>query len=42
MMKAAVTTKAGGPSVIKVREVPQPQVKTGWVNPLVLEIIKHI
>jgi NADPH:quinone reductase-like Zn-dependent oxidoreductase len=30
-MKAAVTTKAGEPSVIHVRDVPQPQVRTGWV-----------
>jgi len=30
-MKAAVTTKAGGPSVIEIREVPIPEVKSGWV-----------
>lgn len=30
-MKAAVTTKAGEPSVIKIKEVPTPTVKAGWV-----------
>ncbi|PHN02552.1 zinc-binding alcohol dehydrogenase family protein [Flavilitoribacter nigricans] len=30
-MKAAVTTKAGNPEVIEIREVDKPQVKTGWV-----------
>ncbi len=30
-MKAAVTEKAGPPSVIKVKDVPVPEVKEGWV-----------
>ncbi|MEQ9065046.1 MAG: zinc-binding alcohol dehydrogenase family protein [Vicingaceae bacterium] len=30
-MKAAVTTKAGKPSVIEIKEVPTPTVKDGWV-----------
>ena len=30
-MKAAVTTKAGNPEVIQIQEVPQPEVKSGWV-----------
>lgn len=30
-MKAAVTTKAGKPNVIKIQEVTQPVVKSGWV-----------
>lgn len=30
-MKAAVTTKAGNPEVIRVIEVPKPVVKPGWV-----------
>ncbi|MEO9802437.1 MAG: zinc-binding alcohol dehydrogenase family protein [Reichenbachiella sp.] len=30
-MKAAVTTKAGAPSVIQVKEVPKPEPKSGWV-----------
>ncbi|MDW3210111.1 MAG: zinc-binding alcohol dehydrogenase family protein [Reichenbachiella sp.] len=30
-MRAAVTTQAGEPSVIKTQEVPQPEVKSGWV-----------
>ncbi len=30
-MKAAVTEKAGSPSVINVKEVPNPQSKEGWV-----------
>jgi NADPH:quinone reductase-like Zn-dependent oxidoreductase len=30
-MKAAVTTQAGAPEVIHIREVPLPQVKPGWV-----------
>jgi NADPH2:quinone reductase len=30
-MKAAVTTKAGAPSVIEIREVPIPTSKPGWV-----------
>jgi NADPH:quinone reductase-like Zn-dependent oxidoreductase len=30
-MKAAVTTKAGDPEVIQLREVPKPNVKPGWV-----------
>jgi len=30
-MKAAVTTKAGKPSVIEIQEVPVPEVKSGWV-----------
>jgi len=30
-MKAAVTTKAGEPSVIQIQELPIPEVKTGWV-----------
>ncbi len=30
-MKAAVTTKAGGPEMIQTMEVPMPEVKAGWV-----------
>ncbi len=30
-MKAAVTPKAGEPSVIEIQEVPVPEVKSGWV-----------
>ncbi len=30
-MKAAVTEKAGAPAVIKVKDVPVPEVKEGWV-----------
>ncbi|MBE7438225.1 MAG: zinc-binding dehydrogenase [Spirochaetales bacterium] len=30
-MKAAVTTKAGGPEVIQIKEVPRPEVKSGWI-----------
>lgn len=30
-MKTAVTTKAGKPNVIKIQEVTQPVVKSGWV-----------
>ena len=30
-MKAAVTTTAGDPNVIKVQEVPQPAIRPGWV-----------
>ena len=30
-MKAAVTTRAGQPEVIKIQEVPLPEVKPGWV-----------
>ena len=30
-MKAAVTTKAGEPNVIEIQEVPQPEIKSGWV-----------
>ncbi|WP_456462792.1 zinc-binding alcohol dehydrogenase family protein [Reichenbachiella sp.] len=30
-MRAAVTTQAGEPSVIQIQEVPQPEVKSGWV-----------
>ncbi len=30
-MKAAVTEKAGPASVIKVKDVPVPEVKEGWV-----------
>lgn len=30
-MRAAVTTQAGQPSVIQIQEVPQPEVKPGWV-----------
>lgn len=30
-MKAAVTTKAGNPDVIQIREVGLPEIKTGWV-----------
>ena len=30
-MKAAVTTKAGKPDVIQLKEVPKPTVKEGWV-----------
>jgi NADPH:quinone reductase-like Zn-dependent oxidoreductase len=30
-MKAAITTKAGNPDVIKIQEVDKPMVKTGWV-----------
>jgi NADPH:quinone reductase-like Zn-dependent oxidoreductase len=31
MMKAAVTSVAGDPQVIKIQEVPQPVVQSGWV-----------
>lgn len=30
-MKAAVTTKAGNPEVIEIREVARPETKSGWV-----------
>ncbi|MEQ8712224.1 MAG: zinc-binding alcohol dehydrogenase family protein [Cyclobacteriaceae bacterium] len=30
-MKAAITTRAGGPETIELQEVPKPEVKTGWV-----------
>lgn len=30
-MKAAVTTRPGLPDVIEIREVPMPEVKSGWV-----------
>ena len=30
-MKAAVTTKAGDPDVIEIQEVPQPEIRPGWV-----------
>ena len=30
-MKAAVTTRAGDPDVIQLKEVPKPSVKEGWV-----------
>lgn len=30
-MKAAVTTKAGDPNVIKIQEIPQPEIRSGWV-----------
>ena len=30
-MKAAITTKAGDPAVIKIQEIDKPKVKTGWV-----------
>lgn len=30
-MRAAVTTQAGQPSVIQIQEVPQPEIKPGWV-----------
>lgn len=30
-MKAAVTTKAGAPEVIEIKEVSRPEVKSGWV-----------
>ncbi len=30
-MKAAITTKAGDPGVIKIKEVPNPEIKAGWV-----------
>lgn len=30
-MKAAITIQAGDPSVIKIREVPKPKIKSGWV-----------
>lgn len=30
-MKAAITTKAGSPEVIEIKEVSTPQVKLGWV-----------
>ena len=30
-MKAAVTTKAGGPDVIEIQEIAIPDVKAGWV-----------
>ncbi|WP_205783269.1 zinc-binding alcohol dehydrogenase family protein [Flagellimonas allohymeniacidonis] len=31
MMKAAVTTKVGGPNVIEIQKVPIPSTKEGWV-----------
>ena len=31
MMKAAVTTQAGDPGVIKIQEVPVPESKPGWI-----------
>jgi NADPH:quinone reductase len=31
MMKAAVTTKAGSPEVIEIKEVPIPEARSGWV-----------
>lgn len=31
MMKAAITTKAGAPLVIEIRQVPIPEVKSDWV-----------
>ena len=30
-MKAALTTKAGHPDVIEIKDVPMPDVKSGWV-----------
>ncbi|MEQ8926141.1 MAG: zinc-binding alcohol dehydrogenase family protein [Fulvivirga sp.] len=30
-MKAAVTTRAGVPNVIEIKEVPRPELKSGWV-----------
>ena len=30
-MKAAVTTKAGYPAVIEIKNIPTPDVKSGWV-----------
>tara|TARA_R110002051_G_scaffold30137_2_gene69799 strand:+ start:765 stop:1733 length:969 start_codon:yes stop_codon:yes gene_type:complete len=30
-MKAAITIQAGGPSVIEIKEVPKPKIKSGWV-----------
>jgi len=30
-MKAAITTKAGNPEVIEIKEVSMPETKTGWV-----------
>ena len=30
-MKAAITTLAGDPGVIKIQEVPLPESKRGWV-----------
>ncbi len=30
-MKAAVTTKAGSPTVIQVQDIPLPETKKGWV-----------
>ncbi|MEZ5040076.1 MAG: zinc-binding alcohol dehydrogenase family protein [Saprospiraceae bacterium] len=30
-MKAAITTKAGAPNVIEIQEVPQPEIRPGWV-----------
>lgn len=30
-MKAAVTTKAGHPDVIEIKEVPVPEIKPGWI-----------
>jgi NADPH:quinone reductase-like Zn-dependent oxidoreductase len=30
-MKAAVTINAGNPSVIEIKEVPKPEIKSGWV-----------
>ena len=31
MMKAAITTEAGNPEVIQIKEVPKPESKSGWV-----------
>jgi len=30
-MKAAITTKAGKPDVIKIQEVPNPEIKSDWI-----------
>lgn len=30
-MKAAITTSAGTPDVIKIQEVPKPKIKSGWI-----------
>ena len=31
-MKAAVTTRVGGPEVIEIKEVPKPELKEGWIR----------
>ena len=31
-MKAAITTRAGDPEVVKIQEMPMPELKSGWVH----------